>query len=228
MQKKVNGQETIYEYQDSLPVPYVMVTPCGDEFRYEYDAVNRLMAIQSKFGERSFGYDIFDHIVADIDALGNSYEAVYDLMGNLCREYSPHENARKDSRCWRYAYDGMDNPIRTKSPLGIVYIKEYDGESRLTKEIHPESWDEETKTGAGTTYAYDADGAIQKITHANGMWQDITYAAEGLRYEMEENGKLVQFIFDENKEVIAEKEDGIITRLICIPLPMVHYNRQRF
>ena len=99
MQKKVNGQETTYEYQDSLPVPYVMVTPCGDEFRYEYDAVNRLMAIQSKFGERSFGYDIFDHIVADIDALGNSYEAVYDLMGNLCREYSPNENARKDSRC---------------------------------------------------------------------------------------------------------------------------------
>ena len=31
---------------------------------------------------------------------------------------------------------------------------------------------------------------------------------------MEENGKLVQFIFNENKEVIAEKEDGNITRLI--------------
>ncbi len=32
------------------------------------------------------------------------------------------------------------------------------------------------------------------------------YDAEGLRHEMEENGKLVQFIFNENKEVIAEKE----------------------
>ena len=31
---------------------------------------------------------------------------------------------------------------------------------------------------------------------------------------MEENGKLVQFIFNENKEVIAEQEDGNITRLI--------------
>ncbi|MCR5439201.1 MAG: hypothetical protein K6F01_07200 [Selenomonas sp.] len=86
-------------------------------------------------------------------------------------------------------------------------------------------------------FTRDADGAIQKITHANGMWQDITYDAdknitsltvatpdkilaqntyrydgngqriekneltgmtqinrydaEGLRHEMEENGKLV-------------------------------------
>ena len=32
------------------------------------------------------------------------------------------------------------------------------------------------------------------------------YDAEGLRYEMEENRKLVQFIFNTNREVIAEKE----------------------
>ena len=31
---------------------------------------------------------------------------------------------------------------------------------------------------------------------------------------MEENGKLVQFIFNENKEVITEETDGNITRLI--------------
>ena len=100
-------------------------------------------------------------------------------MGNLCREYSPNENARKDSRCWRYAYDGMDNPIRTESPLGIVYIKEYDGESRLTKEIHPESWDEETKTGAGSTYDYDADGRKIRTHYPDGGVERLFYDAEG-------------------------------------------------
>ena len=33
------------------------------------------------------------------------------------------------------------------------------------------------------------------------------YDAEGLRYEMEENGQLVQFIFNTEREVIAEKEN---------------------
>ena len=53
-----------------------------------------------------------------------------------------------------------------------------------------------------------------KVTTKAGMTQVNRYDAEGLRYEMEENGNLVQFIFNENKEVIAEQEDGNITRLI--------------
>jgi len=40
------------------------------------------------------------------------------------------------------------------------------------------------------------------------------YDAEGLRYEMEENKKLVQFIFNENREVVVEKSDSNIKRLI--------------
>ena len=51
------------------------------------------------------------------------------------------------------------------------------------------------------------------ITKA-GKTQINHYDAEGFRYEMEENGNLVQFIFNENKEVIAEQEGDNITRLI--------------
>ena len=51
-------------------------------------------------------------------------------------------------------------------------------------------------------------------TYEYGHTQINRYDAEGLRYEMEENGKLVQFIFNENKEVIVEKEVDNITRLI--------------
>ena len=40
------------------------------------------------------------------------------------------------------------------------------------------------------------------------------YDAEGLRYEMEENKKLVQFIFNENREVVVEQSDSDIKRLI--------------
>ncbi|SDP74484.1 hypothetical protein [Selenomonas ruminantium] len=37
LRKTVNGQETRYWYKDDSPVPCAMRTPCGDEFRYEYD-----------------------------------------------------------------------------------------------------------------------------------------------------------------------------------------------
>ena len=40
------------------------------------------------------------------------------------------------------------------------------------------------------------------------------YDAEGLRHEIEENGKFVQFIFNTNRQVIAEKNETDTIRLI--------------
>ena len=42
---------------------------------------------------------------------------------------------------------------------------------------------------------------------ANGNSQINRYDAEGLRAEMEENGQLVKFLFNGEKEVIAEETD---------------------
>jgi len=75
---------------------------------------------------------------------------------------------------WRYAYDGMDNPIHTESPLGVIYAKEYDGESRLTKEIHPEA-----ENGEGIAYDYDADGHKIRIHYPDGGIKRLFYDAEG-------------------------------------------------
>ena len=51
-------------------------------------------------------------------------------------------------------------------------------------------------------------------------WKPLTaiqvnrYDAEGLRYEMEENGNLVQFIFNQEREVVTEEDSTGLTRLI--------------
>ena len=52
---------------------------------------------------------------------------------------------------------------------------------------------------AKNTYEYDAFRRTSKVTTKAGDVQINRYDAEGLRCEMEENGKLVQFIFNENK-----------------------------
>ena len=67
---------------------------------------------------------------------------------------------------------------------------------------------------SSNTYEYDAFRRTSKVTTKAGITQINHYDAEGLRHEMEENGKLVQFIFNENKEVITEQEGENITRLI--------------
>src|SRR5699024_9159250 len=63
-------------------------------------------------------------------------------------------------------------------------------------------------------YSYDAFNRTTRVETFDGNIQVNRYDAEGLRHEMEENGKLVQFIFNQDREVIAEQNSLGITRYI--------------
>ena len=53
------------------------------------------------------------------------------------------------------------------------------------------------------------------MTKADGSFQKNHYDAEGLRAEMEENGQLEKFIYNEDREAVAEEEsDGNVIRYI--------------
>ena len=56
-------------------------------------------------------------------------------------------------------------------------------------------------------YTYNNFNQTTKVETFYGNVQINCYDAEGLRYEMEENGQLIQFIFNTDREVIAEKEN---------------------
>ena len=64
-------------------------------------------------------------------------------------------------------------------------------------------------------YTYDDFGRLVSAVTAEGGIQKNCYDAEGLRAEMEENGRLVQFLYNEDREVVAEKDySGNIIRYI--------------
>ena len=63
-------------------------------------------------------------------------------------------------------------------------------------------------------YSYDAFNRTTQVETFDGNIQVNRYDAEGLRHEMEENGSLVQFIFNQDREVIAEQNSLGITRYI--------------
>lgn len=65
------------------------------------------------------------------------------------------------------------------------------------------------------SYLYDGFGRLEQVTKADGSLQKNHYNAEGLRAEMEENGQLVKFLYNENREAVAEEEsDGNVIRYI--------------
>ena len=65
------------------------------------------------------------------------------------------------------------------------------------------------------SYLYDGFGRLEQVTKADGSFQKNHYDAEGLRAEMEETGQLVKFLYNENREAVAEEEsDGNVIRYI--------------
>ena len=94
-----------------------------------------------------------------------------------------------------------NNPDAVASYIGETSYYGYDRSGNLLSD-------------GSATYTYDGVGRTAEVRMANGNSQINRYDAEGLRAEMEENGQLVQFLFNEEKEVIAEETDGEVIRYI--------------
>ena len=94
----------------------------------------------------------------------------------------------------RYTYDRQGNMLREKS----------------------------MKSGEEKKYSYDSFGhmvraevPVESPGTREFQVQINRYDAEGLRHEMEENGRLIKFLYNEDREVVAEEtSNGTITRYI--------------
>ena len=120
-------------------------------------------------------------------------ELFYDRAGNRTHRRSADVEEL-------YAYDAGNHLIsHTKDGIKMVY--EYDKAGNLLKDDK-------------AAYSYDAFNRQMAVETFDGNIQINHYDAEGMRHEMEENGRLVQFIFNPAKEVITETEDRTILRYI--------------
>ena len=94
-----------------------------------------------------------------------------------------------------------NNPDAVASYIGETSYYSYDRSGNLLSD-------------GSATYTYDGFGRTAEVRMANGNSQINRYDAEGLRAEMEENGQLVKFLFNGEREVIAEETDGEVIRYI--------------
>ena len=186
---------------------------------YGYDALNRISNIHYGNGvETTYTYDgngnhtaktgtqaTLGDIISGSNALDLSY--VYDVRGQLLEE-------RRNGASVCYAYDKAGNRIRKTDGQGeIRYL--YNAKNQLTAEESPAdrkqfSYDRqggiiEEKNAAGIRlFSYNSRHQQTRVETETGSVQENRYDAEGLRFELLENGRRTSFVYHDG-ELLQEE-----------------------
>ena len=163
------------------------------DYQYRYDA-NGNRVEKKQMGPSggtyvtSYAYDHRNRL-KQVHYPDRKEELFYDRAGNRIMRVTtePKSNAGREER---YHYDARNRLIKYYKDENVTTFS-YDAAGNLLMDDQ-------------ATYSYDAFNRNTKVEMFNSNVQINHYDSEGLRYEMEENGKLVSFIF-RGEEVITEE-----------------------
>ena len=200
-----NEVETAYTYDGDGNIR-TLETKAGENvllsFAYRYDGNGNRTA---KAGTQAALGGITSEITAGNNALDLSY--AYDVRGQLLEE-------RRNGASVCYAYDKAGNRIRKTDAQGeIRYL--YNEKNQLVEEESPAdrkqfSYDRqggiiEEKNAAGTRrFSYNSRHQQTRVETETGSVQENRYDAEGLRFELLENGRRTSFVYH-NGELLQEE-----------------------
>ncbi len=235
-QRDITGKEIQYTYnrQDQIKEIYDNGKKIAS---YEYYSDGRKKSMRN--GEHLFSEYVYDEDKNLIrlktklegkELLSQEYE--YDGNGNCIEK---KENGRQT--CYRYDeenrltqvkypeyeerlyYDKAGNRIRREGRKGeerYFYNRKneligYEAEGKR-EELRYDRAGNMIENQKGK-YFYDGFGRMKKIETREGKEQKNYYDAEGLRYQIEENGSQIEYVY-RGREVILEKKEGELTRYI--------------
>ena len=211
---------TAFKYNDDGTIKEA-ISANGMKNLYGYDTDKNLTSLDINFNEEvlaqnKYAYDRNGNRTIKQQLRGTTYYT-YDSINQLINvKYPDYEE--------QFFYDKAGN--RSKRIVNDVtehYL--YDKRNRLIRQVFQQPTGTTAKhyiyDNAGSlmndgerSYKNDGFNRVTQVRTNTGQVQINRYDAEGLRYEMEENKKLVQFIFNENRDVVVEKSDSDIKRLI--------------
>lgn len=200
-----NGVETAYTYDGDGNIR-TLETRAGENvllsFAYRYDGNGNRTA---KAGTQAALGGITSESTTGNNALDLSY--AYDVRGQLLEE-------RRNGASVCYAYDKAGNRIRKTDAQGeIRYL--YNEKNQLIAEESPAdrnqfSYDRqggiiEEKNSAGIRlFSYNSRHQQTRVEIENGNVQENRYDAEGLRFELLENGRRTSFVYHDG-ELLQEE-----------------------
>ena len=159
---------------------------------YAYDGNGNRIRKQALDGTTLYQYDALGQLQR-VDYPAYSEELFYDKAGNRTRRLVGDEEEL-------YQYDPR-NRLMALTRGGVTAPFQYDNAGNLLQ-------DDKAR------YSYDAFNRTVKVETFDGNVQVNRYDAEGLRHEMEENGRLVRFIFHKGEAVAEQEENSNVIRLI--------------
>ena len=159
---------------------------------YAYDGNGNRIRKQALDGTTLYQYDALNQLQR-VDYPAYSEELFYDKAGNRARRLVGGEEEL-------YQYDPR-NRLMALTRGGVTTPFQYDNAGNLLQ-------DDKAR------YSYDAFNRTVKVETFDGNVQVNRYDAEGLRHEMEENGRLVRFIFHKGEAVVEHEENSNVIRLI--------------
>ena len=159
---------------------------------YAYDGNGNRIRKQALDGTTLYQYDALNQLQR-VDYPAYSEELFYDKAGNRARRLVGGEEEL-------YQYDPR-NRLMSLTRGGVTTPFQYDRAGNLLQ-------DDKAR------YSYDAFNRTVKVETFDGNVQVNRYDAEGLRHEMEENGRLVRFIFHKGEAVAEQEENSKVIRLL--------------
>ena len=217
-----DGLEVCYGYDALNRIRHIRYGN-GVETAYTYDGDGNVRTLETKAGENvllSFAYQYDGNgnrtaktgmqatlggITTGNNALDLSY--AYDVRGQLLEE-------RRNGASVCYAYDKAGNRIRKTDVQGeIRYL--YNEKNQLVEEESPAdrkqfSYDRqggiiEEKNAAGIRlFSYNSRHQQTRVETETGSVQENRYDAEGLRFELLENGRRTSFVYHDG-ELLQEE-----------------------
>lgn len=202
-----NGVETAYTYDGDGNIR-TLETRAGENvllsFAYQYDGNgNRTAKTGMQAGVTLGG--VTSEITTGNNALDLSY--AYDVRGQLLEE-------RRNGASVCYAYDKAGNRIRKTDAQGeIRYL--YNEKNQLVEEESPADRKQfsydcqggiiEEKNAAGIRrFSYNSRRQQTRLETETGNVQENRYDAEGLRFELLENGRRTSFVYHDG-ELLQEE-----------------------
>src|SRR5579871_2115402 len=148
---------------------------------YNYDGLGRPLSKNTSFGIFTYGYDLLDQLVSEIDPLNGQTTSVYDAARRRTAQITP-------SNVFTSTFDAADQLLSIQANNGTLTTYSYD--------LNGSTTGVQFSNSRRTTYAWDAANRLSVVTMPTGGIATQIYRFDNLRVNERSFDGISTFVYD--------------------------------